>query len=100
MSGATEQSGGFDVAYVARLARLHLPDEERARLQGQLEQVLAYVDELKQVDVSGLAPMTQAVDAENVLRRDEVIPGLNHEVVMANAPEQRAGQFVVPRIIE
>ncbi len=93
-------SSGFDVAYVARLARLELADEERARLQGQLEQILAYVDELKNVDVSGLPPMAQAIEACNVLRADEVKPGLPHDDVMANAPEHRMGQFVVPRIIE
>ncbi|HMP76563.1 MAG TPA: Asp-tRNA(Asn)/Glu-tRNA(Gln) amidotransferase subunit GatC [Kiritimatiellia bacterium] len=100
MSDTPTPPSGFDVTYVARLARLRLADDERARLQAQLEQILAYVDELKQVDVSGLAPMTQAVDAENVLRTDAVSPGLAHDAVMANAPEQRLGQFVVPRIIE
>lgn len=100
MSEANPAPAGLDVAYVARLARLRLAEDERARLQGQLEQILAYVDELKQVDVAGLAPMTQAVEAENVLRADTVTPGLPHDAVMENAPEQRLGQFVVPRIIE
>jgi aspartyl-tRNA(Asn)/glutamyl-tRNA(Gln) amidotransferase subunit C len=99
MSG-TSRHFGLDVAYVARLARLKLADDERARLQAQLEQILAYVSELNEVDVSGIEPMTQAVDSANVMRADEVAPGLDHEDVMANAPERRLGQFVVPRIIE
>lgn len=100
MPDAHGQPRGFDVAYVARLARLHLPDDERARLQGQLEQILAYVNELNQVEVEGLAPMTQAVEMQNALREDVVVPGLDHDAVMANAPEQRMGQFVAPRILE
>lgn len=100
MSDQDKKSGGFDVAHVARLARLHLPEDEREPLQNQLERILAYVEELKQVDVSGLAPMAQAIETQNVLRRDEVTPGLSHDEALANAPEQRLGQFVVPRIIE
>lgn len=93
-------SSGFDVAYIARLARLKLGEEERARLQGQLEGILAYVDELKQVEVSGIEPMTQAIESVNVTRPDELVPGLDHAEVMANAPAHRLGQFLVPRIIE
>lgn len=100
MSRDSSSGAGLDVAYVARLARLYLADDERARLQGQLEQILAYVDELKQVDVTALDPMTRAVDVENVLRGDEPKPGLDHDAVMENAPAHRLGQFVVPRIIE
>lgn len=100
MNNQAEARHGFDVGYVARLARLRLADDERIRLQGQLEQILAYVDELKQVEVSALEPMTRAVDVENVLRPDVVTPGLAHDVVMANAPAARSGQFLVPRIIE
>jgi len=96
-----QQGGqGFDVAYVAHLARLQLAEDERARLQGQLEGILGYVEELKQVDVSGVEPMTHAIPVRNVFRADEVRPGLAHDVVMDNAPEARQGQFVVPVIIE
>ncbi len=100
MNGERTAGGGFDVAYVARLARLRLTDDERARLQRQIEQILAHVDELKRVDVAALDPMTRAVDVENALRADDPVPGLDHEAVMSNAPAQRQGQFIVPRIIE
>lgn len=101
MRGMAEpNSSGFDVAYIARLARLRLGDEERARLQDQLEHILAYVDELKQLDLAGIEPMTQAIDSVNVTRPDAIEPGLSHDEVMANAPAHRLGQFVVPRIIE
>lgn len=91
---------GIDVAYVARLARLRLDERERALLQGQLEDILEYVNALREVDVSGIEPMTQAIDAVNVVRGDEVEPGLDRDEVLANAPRARLGQFIVPRIIE
>lgn len=94
------RAGGFDVAYVARLARLQLGEAERAKLQGQLEGILGYVEELRQVDVSGVEPMTHAIPVRTVLRSDEVRPGLDHETAMTNAPESRLGQFLVPPIIE
>jgi aspartyl-tRNA(Asn)/glutamyl-tRNA(Gln) amidotransferase subunit C len=99
MSEAGRQSG-FDVAYVAHLARLKLTDDERQQLQSQLEQILAYVSELNEVDVTSFEPMTQAIDCANVMRADDVAPGLDHEIVMANAPEHRLGHFILPRIIE
>ncbi len=100
MSDSTKASAGFDVAYVARLARLHLEEGERAQLQTQLEQILEYVDELKAADVEGLAPMVQAVETENILRSDEVMPGLDRDAALSNAPEHRLDLFIVPRILE
>lgn len=97
---AAQSKDGFDVAYIARLARLALGDEERRRLQGQLEHILQYVEELRNVDVSGVEPMAHATDATNVFRADEPRPCLDHDAAMANAPESRLGQFVVPPIIE
>lgn len=100
MSGSPETGGRFDVAHFAKLVRIHIADDEAPALQEQLGKILAYVDELKKVDVSGLSPMIWSVDSKNVLREDEVVPGLSNETAMANAPEHRAGQFVVPRILE
>lgn len=94
------QPSGFDVAYVAHLARLHLAEDERARLQAQLENILGYVEELKKVNVEGVEPMTHAIPVRNVFRPDEVRPCLDHDAVLGNAPEARQGQFVVPKIIE
>lgn len=95
-----QKADGFDVAYVAHLARLHLGEEERAKLQEQLEGILGYVEELKKVDVSGVEPMTHAIPVRNVFRPDEIKPCLSHEDAMDNAPEARQGQYVVPAIIE
>ena len=90
----------MDVGYVAHLARLNLTDEEKVEMQAQLEHILEYVDQLGEVDVSDVTPTAHAVPVANVLRADEVRPGLETAEVMRNAPRQRDGQFLVPKIVE
>lgn len=90
----------IDVRYVAHLARLHLTDEEAATFQGQLEHVLQYVKELSALDVEGVEPTAHAMPVHNVFRADEITPGADRDKILANAPLERHGQFVVPRIIE
>ena len=100
MSDDSSAPAGFEVGYVAHLARLDLGEAEKAKLQGQLEHILAYVKELEKVDVSGVAPMTGAPSDGPALRADEVRPTLDREAVMDNAPASRHGQFLVPAILE
>lgn len=90
----------FNVGYMAQLARLELAPAEQAKLQSQLEHILQYVEELKRVNVDGVAPMSTSVTTETALRADEVRPMLDPDAVMANAPAQRHGQFLVPRILD
>jgi aspartyl-tRNA(Asn)/glutamyl-tRNA(Gln) amidotransferase subunit C len=89
-----------DVEHVARLARLHLSEEERGRMRAQLEAILRYIDQLKELAVEGVEPTAHAVPLVNVMRDDEAEPCFDREAMMANAPD-RAGEFFrVPRIIE
>jgi aspartyl-tRNA(Asn)/glutamyl-tRNA(Gln) amidotransferase subunit C len=90
----------MDVRYVARLARLELSDAEAAMFQGQLEEVLGYVDKIQQLDLTGVEPMSHACALTNAFRDDEVRPGLPIEPVMRNAPASGGDQFLVPRIME
>ena len=90
----------IDVAYVARLARLALSDEEVATFQGQLGDIVEYVRKLGELDLSGIEPTSHAHPVYNVLRKDGVREGLAHDTVMANAPSSRDGQFIVPKIVE
>ncbi len=90
----------IDVRYVAHLARMHLTDDEAARFQGQLEQILGHVKELEKLDVEGVEPTAHAMPLNNVFRKDEARPGMDRERALANAPKERGGQFVVPKIIE
>ncbi len=90
----------IDVSYVAHLARIHLTEEETALFQGQLNQVLEYVEQLKELDVTGVEPTAHAMSLVNVLRADEPAPGLDHDTVVDNFPAVRDGQVVVPKIID
>ena len=90
----------FDVKYVAHLARLALTPEEETKLGAQLGQILAYIEKLKELDVSQVEPMAHAVPLVNVTRPDEVRPGLSHEDALRNAPATANGLFVVPKIVE
>ncbi|HEY8241279.1 MAG TPA: Asp-tRNA(Asn)/Glu-tRNA(Gln) amidotransferase subunit GatC [Kiritimatiellia bacterium] len=100
MSAFKQGAEGIDVAYVAHLARLQLTDAETKKLQGQLDHILAYVDELKKVDVEGVEPMSHVLDIHTVLREDAVKPSLDRDLVLANAPEHHGKHFIVPKIIE
>jgi len=90
----------LDVAYVARLARLQLSDEEARLFQGQLAHVLEHVDKLREVDVSGVEVAAHAVPIFNVFRADEARPGFSQEEALANAPRQANGLFVVTKVVE
>lgn len=90
----------IDVSYVAHLARLDLSDEEKELFQGQLKDILAYVNTLEELDVENVEPTAHAVPVQNVLRKDEEVPSLDHDLAMENAPEEKQGQFLVPRILE
>jgi aspartyl-tRNA(Asn)/glutamyl-tRNA(Gln) amidotransferase subunit C len=90
----------IDVKYVAHLARLSLTAEEEGTIAEQLGNVLAYIEKLKEVDVTGVEPTAHAFPLVNVTRADEVRPSLPHEEALRNAPAQGNGLFLVPKIIE
>jgi aspartyl-tRNA(Asn)/glutamyl-tRNA(Gln) amidotransferase subunit C len=96
---ADTPSDGIDVTYVADLARLRLSPEEIATFQKQLGDVLGYVSQLAEVDVSQVSLLGE-VDLKNRLRADELQPSLPVAEALANAPKQDNNLFVVPRIIE
>ncbi len=95
-----ETKEGMDVGYVAHLARIDLTPEETKLFQGQLEQVLHYVEQLDELDVSNVEPTAHAFPVFNVLRKDEVGQSLPHAVVIANAPAATDGEIRVPKIID
>jgi aspartyl-tRNA(Asn)/glutamyl-tRNA(Gln) amidotransferase subunit C len=99
MAEPVPSSGGIDVTYVADLARLRLSPEEIATFQQQLADVLGYVGQLEQVDVSHVSLLGES-DLKNQLRADETTPSLSPPEALANAPRQENNLFVVPRMIE
>ena len=89
-----------EVDHVARLGRLNLCDEERAVFTGQINEILGYIEKLKELDVAGIEPTAHAVPLQNVIRPDVSRPSFDREAMLANAPERVEGFFKVPKIIE
>jgi aspartyl-tRNA(Asn)/glutamyl-tRNA(Gln) amidotransferase subunit C len=99
MPDSVPASDTIDVTYVADLARLRLSPGEIATFQKQLVDVLGYVGQLKEVDVSHVSgPEGSAL--KNALRADTLLPSLPVSEALANAPKQDNNLFVVPRMIE
>ncbi len=88
-----------DVAHVARLARLDLTDAELDQFTGQLAAVLEHARDVEALDIADVAPTAHPLALRNVLREDRVIPSLDREEILAQAPEQEANRFKVPRIL-
>lgn len=88
-----------DVEYVAWLARLELDEDEKDLFTRQLGQVLEHAGRISSLRLEDVEPTSHAVPLCNVMRDDEVRPGLTQEEALSNAPRNEGGYFVVPRII-
>jgi aspartyl-tRNA(Asn)/glutamyl-tRNA(Gln) amidotransferase subunit C len=88
-----------EVREIAQLARLRLDEAETARMAAELDAILGYIEEVKQVDTAGVEPMTHAVPFDCPYRPDEVGPMLSQEEALANAPRRQDSFFEVPRIV-
>ena len=89
-----------DVEEIARLARLHLEEEEIERLRDELTTILAHMQTLQSLDTTDVDPMTHAVPMDLRLRADVAAPSLPQEVALSHAPDQADGCFRVPHIIK
>jgi aspartyl-tRNA(Asn)/glutamyl-tRNA(Gln) amidotransferase subunit C len=88
------------VRRIAHLSRIAVEDAEVERLQGELNAILAFVEELSEVDVSGVEPLTSVLPMKMKKRSDVVTDGGIVDDVLANAPEREDHFFVVPKVIE
>jgi aspartyl-tRNA(Asn)/glutamyl-tRNA(Gln) amidotransferase subunit C len=88
-----------EVAHVADLARLELTEDELELFTGQLAEVLDHAADVASLDLTGVAPTAHAMAVSNVLRPDEVRPGLDRDEVLAQAPSVEDHRFRVPRIL-
>jgi aspartyl-tRNA(Asn)/glutamyl-tRNA(Gln) amidotransferase subunit C len=88
-----------DVEHVAMLARLALTDDEIEQLTGELGAILDYAAAVSALDTGDVPPTAHPLPIVNVLRPDEVRPGLDRDEVLAEAPAAEDGQFRVPRIL-
>jgi aspartyl-tRNA(Asn)/glutamyl-tRNA(Gln) amidotransferase subunit C len=90
----------LNVAYVARLARINLTEDEGKTFQKQLDDVLKYVEKLRQLDVTGIDVAAHALPVFNVFREDVPRDWFTPEQALSNAPRQANGLFVVPKVVE
>ena len=88
------------VDYISQLSRLKLPEEEKARMTGELEQIIAYMDTLNSLDTSGVEPMSHVFPVKNVMRADDVAPSFDRAELLKNAPATDGETFLVPRTVE
>jgi aspartyl-tRNA(Asn)/glutamyl-tRNA(Gln) amidotransferase subunit C len=88
------------VRRIAHLARIAVGEGEVAHLQGELNTILAWVEQLQAVDVSGVEPMTSVTPMKMKMRKDEVTDGGKPADIVGNAPQSDDNYFLVPKVIE
>ncbi|KPK96706.1 MAG: glutamyl-tRNA amidotransferase [Omnitrophica WOR_2 bacterium SM23_72] len=88
------------VKYVAHLARIRLTDKELSVLSSQLEDIVTFIDKLKELDVTKVKPTSHILPVNNVFRKDKPIKSLNVKEALGNAPAQRDGFFTAPKVLE
>ncbi len=88
------------VRRVAHLARIAVAEDEVAPLQGELNAILAFVEQLAEVDVAGVEPMTSVTPMAMKMRKDEVTDGGIPDAIIANAPAREDHFFLVPKVVE
>lgn len=88
-----------EVREIAQLARLRLGEDEVTRMAGELDAILGHIEELRQLDTTGVEPMTHAVPFACPQRPDELGPMLSPDQALANAPVRDGNFFQVPRIV-
>lgn len=88
------------VKKVARLARIAEPDDKLEPLAKELSGIIAWIEQLNEVDTDGVEPMTSAVAADLPMRDDVVTDGGDPETVLANSPKRVGNFYVVPKVVE
>ena len=88
------------VKNVAHLARIAVDEATAERLTGELNAIIGFVEQLQEVNVAGVEPMTAVVDTAMRMREDVVTDGDCRDEVLANAPEAEDGFFLVPKVVE
>jgi aspartyl-tRNA(Asn)/glutamyl-tRNA(Gln) amidotransferase subunit C len=88
------------VRRIASLARIHVGDAEIATLQTELNAILGWIEQLNEVDVEGVEPLTGAAQMALKMREDVVTDGGYVEKVLVNAPERVGNFYAVPKVVE
>ncbi len=85
------------IEYVGILAKLELSDQEKEQARRDMGRMLDYIDKLGELDTTDVEPMSHVFPVQNVFREDEVTNGEMREQLLANAPQEKDGMFMVPR---
>ena len=88
------------VRRVARLARIRVSEEDVPRLAGELNSILHWIEQLNEVDVTNVEPLTSVITMKMKMRKDEVTDGNRAAEITANAPASEDNFFVVPKVVE
>ena len=88
------------VRRIAKLARLHVEEEDLPRLAQELGGILGWIEQLNEVDIEGVAPLTGAAAMAMRLREDMVTDGGMQEKVLSNAPDRAGAFYAVPKVVE
>ena len=88
------------VRRIAKLARIRVEDADVARLRGELNGILGWIEQLQEVDVQGVQPLTGAAQMALRLREDAVTDGGIPEAVLSNAPDRAGDFYAVPKVVE
>lgn len=88
------------IDYVGILAKLELSDEEKEQAKKDMASMLDYIDMLNELDTDGVEPMSHVFPVNNVFREDVVVNGDDRDNILANAPEEKDGSFMVPKAVE
>jgi aspartyl-tRNA(Asn)/glutamyl-tRNA(Gln) amidotransferase subunit C len=88
------------VRRIAHLARIKVAEDEVEHLRSELNSILAFVEQLSEVDVTGVEPMTSVIPMEMKKRPDVVTDGGDPKAVLSNAPAREGNFFLVPKVVE
>ncbi len=88
------------IEYVGILAKLELSEEEKESAKKDMGRMLDYIDQLNELDTSGIEPMSHVFSMQNVFREDIVVNGDGSEEALKNAPERKDNMYVVPKTFE
>jgi aspartyl-tRNA(Asn)/glutamyl-tRNA(Gln) amidotransferase subunit C len=88
------------IKQLANLAQLEFTDEEAEEFRSDLEQMIAFVEKLNEIDTAHVQPLLHLSTASNVFRNDEPMPSLSREIALMNAPVKDNNFFLVPKVIQ
>ena len=85
---------------LSKLSRLYIPNNDTEKLISDLNQIIGFIDQLNEIDTNNIQPLSSVTGHDLPLREDKINEGNINEQILKNAPEQKSGYFVVPKVIE